>query len=340
MAACYADTVAVRAMDTLFMASPMFHVNAWGMPYACAIAGASLVLPGAVLDGASIYAALRDERATVANGVPTVWLTLQQHVAAQGLRPREELCLERVLIGGAAVPRSVVETFATAFGTRVLHGWGMTETSPLVTVAVPSRARPAATDEALVALQGTQGRTTFGTELRLVDDDGRPVPHDGATAGRLLVRGHWIAAAYFGQGDDTITDADGWFDTGDIATIDPDGYLRITDRAKDLIKSGGEWISSIALENAALGHPAVAAAAVIAVPHPKWQERPLLLVVPRPGAAPTPEELRAFLAERVAKWWLPDEVRVVESLPLTATGKVQKAVLRAQYARTGESGPP
>lgn len=337
-ALCYADSIALRAVDTLFMASPMFHVNAWGTPYACALTGASMVLPGTALDGASIYAALRDEQVTVANGVPTVWLTLQQHVAAQGLRPREDLRLNRVLIGGAAVPRSVVETFAADYGTRVLHGWGMTETSPLVTLAVPSRTRPADTVETQVALQESQGRTVFGSQLRLVNDDDEPVPHDGRTSGRLLVRGHWIAAAYFRGEGGAITDADGWFDTGDIATIDADGYLRITDRAKDLIKSGGEWISSIALENAAVGHPSVAAAAVIAIPHPRWQERPLLLLVRRPAHAVTADEVLAFLAERVAKWWLPDEVVFVEALPYTATGKVQKVKLRELYAAPGARG--
>jgi fatty-acyl-CoA synthase len=328
---CMTDGMGLSARDMLFMASPMFHVNAWGMPYACAMSGASMVLPGPALDGASIYAAMKAERATVALGVPTVWMGFQQHVAAQGLQPREDLCLERVLIGGAAAPRAVVETFAARFGTRVLHGWGMTETSPLATVCAPLRKHEGSTPDQRLALQAKQGRVPYGVEIRLVDDEGHAGPRDGKAVGHLLVRGHWIASGYFRAEGGAIVDPDDWFDTGDIATIDADGYMQITDRAKDLIKSGGEWISSIALENAAVGHPAVVEAAVIAIPHDKWQERPLMLVVRRPGLDVGKPELLAFLADKVAKWWLPDDIVFVDELPHTSTGKLQKMKLRSLY---------
>lgn len=329
--ACMTDGMGMSARDMLFMASPMFHVNAWGMPYACALSGASMVLPGSGLDGASIYAAMKAERVTVALGVPTVWMGLQQHVATQGLKPREDLCLERVLIGGAAAPRAVVERFANEFGTRVLHAWGMTETSPLATLANPLRKHRDLTTEQYVTLQAKQGRVPYGVEIKLVDDDGKAVPHDGQAVGHLLVRGHWIASGYFRSEGGAILDEENWFDTGDIATIDADGYMQITDRAKDLIKSGGEWISSIALENAAVGHPSVAEAAVIAIAHEKWQERPLMLVVRRPGQVVSKKDLLDFLAERVATWWLPDDIVFVDDLPHTATGKLQKMKLRQMY---------
>lgn len=329
--ACMTDGMGMSARDMLFMASPMFHVNAWGMPYACALSGASMVLPGSGLDGASIYAAMKAERVTVALGVPTVWMGLQQHVATQGLKPREDLCLERVLIGGAAAPRAVVERFANEFGTRVLHAWGMTETSPLATLANPLRKHRDLTTEQYVTLQAKQGRVPYGVEIKLVDDDGKAVPHDGQAVGHLLVRGHWIASGYFRSEGGAILDEENWFDTGDIATIDADGYMQITDRAKDLIKSGGEWISSIALENAAVGHPSVAEAAVIAIAHEKWQERPLMLVVRRPGQDVSKKDLLDFLAERVATWWLPDDIVFVDDLPHTATGKLQKMKLRQMY---------
>lgn len=336
--ACMTDGMGMSARDMLFMASPMFHVNAWGMPYACALSGASMVLPGSGLDGASIYAAMKAERVTVALGVPTVWMGLQQHVATQGLKPREDLCLERVLIGGAAAPRAVVERFANEFGTRVLHAWGMTETSPLATLANPLRKHRDLTTEQYVTLQAKQGRVPYGVEIKLVDDDGKAVPHDGQAVGHLLVRGHWIASGYFRSEGGAILDEENWFDTGDIATIDADGYMQITDRAKDLIKSGGEWISSIALENAAVGHPSVAEAAVIAIAHEKWQERPLMLVVRRPGQDVSKKDLLDFLAERVATWWLPDDIVFVDDLPHTATGKLQKMKLRQMYGAHRPTG--
>lgn len=331
MVGCMTDGVGLSARDTLFMAAPMFHVNAWGMPYACTLVGASMILPGSALDGASIYRSMRDEKATVALGVPTVWLTFQQYVAAQGLQPRQDLSLNRVLIGGAAAPRAVVELFEKDFGARVLHAWGMTETSPLATMANPLRKHQGATLEQHIKLQAKQGRVPYGVSIKLTDDDGVRLPHDGKAFGHLLVRGHWIAASYYRGEGGSIVDAGKWFDTGDIATIDPDGYMQITDRAKDLIKSGGEWISSISLENVAVGHPSVAEAAVIAIAHAKWQERPLMIVVKKRGSEVTKAELLDYLSDKVAKWWLPEDIVFVDEIPHTATGKIQKMKLRERF---------
>ena len=332
MLGCMSDGFGLNARDTLFMATPMFHVNAWGTPYACAMAGAGMILPGSQLDSASVYRALRDEQATAALGVPTVWMALLQHVAQHGLQPRRDLALQRVLIGGAAVPQAVVETFERDFGTRVIHAWGMTETSPLATLAHPIKKHLSCSEAQRVDLQVKQGRVPYGVDIKLVDDDGRDLPRDGKACGHLMVRGHWVAAGYYrGEGGSIVDDAD-WFDTGDIATIDADGYMQLTDRAKDLVKSGGEWISSIDLENAAVGHASVAEAAVIAMAHPTWQERPLMIVVKRPGCDLTKQQLLAYLAGKVAKWWLPDDVVFVDAIPHTATGKIQKMRLRERFA--------
>jgi acyl-CoA synthetase (AMP-forming)/AMP-acid ligase II len=331
MMTCMADSFALSALDTVLVASPMFHVNAWGMPYAAAMCGASLVLAGPGLDGASVYQLLRDERATAAVGVPTVWLMLQQYVQAQRLEPKKDLALKRVLVGGTSAPRAMIEVFEREFGAQVLHAWGMTETSPIGTVCRPLKKHRDATEAERIDLQAKQGRAPYGVSLKIVDEEGVALPHDGDAAGHLLVRGHWITAAYFQTAGGPILEADGWFDTGDIATIDPDGYIQITDRAKDVIKSGGEWISSIELENAAMGHPAVAEAAAIGISHPKWQERPLLVVVKRPGQAVTREELLAYLTPKFAKWWLPNDVVFVAELPHTGTGKVQKKALREMF---------
>ncbi|RFP18738.1 long-chain-fatty-acid--CoA ligase [Duganella sp. BJB475] len=331
MSVCGADGLAISGADTALVVVPMFHVNAWGMPYAGALSGARLVFPGPQLDGASVYQLMRDERVTVALGVPTVWLMLFRHVEQHNLFPLHELCLERVVIGGAAAPLSMIETFESRFGSEVLHAWGMTELSPLGTVCRPMRKHAGLPQEAYRRMQMKQGRPVFGVTLKIVDEDGRALPHDGKAAGRLLVRGPWVASAYFGGEPGELLDPDGYFDTGDVATIDTDGYMLITDRAKDVIKSGGEWISSIDLENAAMGHPDVAEAAVIGIAHPTWQERPLLIVVRKPGREVSGAELQAFLAARVARWWCPDEVVFVDSLPHTATGKLQKMVLRQQF---------
>jgi acyl-CoA synthetase (AMP-forming)/AMP-acid ligase II len=331
MMTCMADGFGLSALDTVLVASPMFHVNAWGMPYAAAMCGASLLLAGPGLDGASVYQLLRDEGATAAVGVPTVWLMLQQYVAAQRLEPKKDLALKRVLVGGTSAPRAMIEVFEREFGAQLLHAWGMTETSPIGTVCRPLKKHRDATQVERIDLQAKQGRAPYGVSLKIADEDGVALPHDGEAAGRLLVRGHWVTAAYFQTEGTPILDADGWFDTGDIATIDPDGYIQITDRAKDVIKSGGEWISSIELENAAMGHPAVAEAAAIGISHPKWQERPLLVVVKRPGQEVTREELLAYLTPKFARWWLPNDVVFVAELPHTGTGKVQKKVLREMF---------
>ena len=325
------DTFGISSEETVMLIVPMFHANAWGTPYAAAMAGTKLVLPGPHLDGASVYTLMRDERVTFSQGVPTVWMMLFQHVDANpGLDPKE-LGLKRVGIGGSAVSRAMLERFETQFGAEVVQGWGMTETSPIGVISklLPKHFELPA--EELVKVKLKQGRGVWGVDLKLVGEDGQTMPWDGQARGHLHVRGPWIASGYFkGEGGAKL-DAEGFFPTGDVATIDPDGYLQLVDRAKDVIKSGGEWISSIDLENAAMGHPAVAEAAIIGVPHPKWQERPLLLVVRRPGQDLTRDAMRAFLAARVAKWWLPDDVVFVPELPHTATGKLLKTRLRDQF---------
>ncbi len=329
-AACAVDGLALGAGETALLVVPMFHVNAWGMPYAGAMAGVRLVMPGPALDGKSVYDLMRDEKVTLALGVPTVWLMLLQHVDAAGLQPKEELCLRRVVIGGSSAPRAMSECFETRFGAFVVHAWGMTEMSPVGTVCNLLPKHAGCSLEQRLAIQEKQGRAVYGVDMAIVDDDGAPLPRDGRSAGHLLVRGPWIASAYF-RDEGSVLDVDGFFDTGDVATIDADGYMQITDRSKDVIKSGGEWISSIALENAAIAHPAVAEAAVIGAPHPKWQERPLLIIVRKPAQELTREAILQFLAGRVAAWWLPDDVAFVEELPHTATGKLHKLKLRERF---------
>ena len=329
-AACAVDGLALGAGETALLVVPMFHVNAWGMPYAGAMSGARLVMPGPALDGKSVYDLMRDEKVTLALGVPTVWLMLLQHVDAAGLQPKEELCLRRVVIGGSSAPRAMSECFETRFGAFVVHAWGMTEMSPVGTVCNLLPKHAGCSLEQRLAIQEKQGRAVYGVDMKIVDDDGAPLPRDGRSAGHLLVRGPWITRAYF-RDEGSVLDADGFFDTGDVATIDADGYMQITDRSKDVIKSGGEWISSIALENAAIAHPAVAEAAVIGAPHPKWQERPLLIIVRKPAQELTREAMLQFLAGRVAAWWLPDDVAFVEELPHTATGKLHKLKLRERF---------
>ena len=309
---------------------PLFHVNAWGLPYSAPLTGASLIFPGAALDGPSLFKLMEQEKVFSAWGVPTVWLGLQGEIEAQGRVPEG---FGDVVIGGSAAPASMI-TYFESHGVNVCHAWGMTEMSPVGTQGnLPDHLEDLSVDER-VAIKSKQGRRVFGVDLKIVDEDGNRLPHDGVAAGELFVRGNTITSGYF-QNDDANADAfdnDGWFGTGDVATIDRHGYLNITDRAKDLIKSGGEWISSLDLENTVMAHPRVANCAVIAVPHEKWDERPLLVVVPSPEGRPEVAELMALLEVHFAKWQLPDDVVFAEALPLTATGKVSKLNLRKTYA--------
>ena len=322
-----ADVFGLRATDRVMPVVPMFHVNAWGLPYAAPLVGASLVMPGRQLDGASVHALMNQERVTFSAGVPTVWLGLLQHLRDTGERPET---LKRLVCGGSACPAMLIDSFAGDYGVEVSHAWGMTETSPLATIHAYKPAHDALEPEERDRLQYKQGRVTPGLDMRILDDKGEDLPWDGRTFGNLVVRGPWVTRRYLGAEADAC-DADGWFPTGDVATIDPHGSLQITDRTKDIVKSGGEWISSIQLENIAVAHPDVAEAAIVAARHPKWDERPLLIVVPKPGRTIDPASLLDSYAGQVAKWWVPDEVVVVEELPHTATGKLNKLALRQAF---------
>ena len=322
------DVLDIRASSRVLPVVPMFHVNAWGMPYAAALTGASLILPGRHLDGASMASLLNAEHVTFTAGVPTVWLGLLQHLRASGDRLHT---VQRIMTGGSAAPPLLIEAFRDEYGIAVEHGWGMTELSPVGTYNAPKPAQAELTKDQAAAHMLKQGRILPGIDMKIVDAGGVELPWDGVAFGDLLVRGPWIADAYYGDEPGSAVDNDGWFATGDVATIDADGFMEITDRSKDVIKSGGEWISSIALENIAVSHPDVAEAAVIAATHPKWDERPLLLVVPAPGKTLDPASVLAVYQGKVAKWWLPDDVLVVPELPHTATGKLLKTSLRTRY---------
>ena len=308
---------------------PMFHVNSWGLPYAAPLVGASLIMPGAKLDGASIYDLMTNEAVTASWGVPTVWLGLRAEIEARGKPPA---ALKQVVIGGSAAPRAMIEFFEGQ-GIDVCHAWGMTEMSPVGTHGQLSDSMKSLPPKDQITLKSRQGRRVFGVDLKIVDEDGMALPHDGKAVGELYVRGNAIISGYFNNPEvsEKALDPDGWFGTGDVASIDPQGFLYIQDRAKDLIKSGGEWISSIDLENIAIAHPKVANCAVIAIAHPKWDERPLLVVVPKDGG-PTLDDIHAMMLNLVAKWQLPDAMEFVEDLPLTATGKVSKLTLRQRFA--------
>jgi fatty-acyl-CoA synthase len=326
-AALMPDAFAISARDVILPASSMFHANAWGIPYAAAMAGSKLVLPGSKLDGESLFELLNAERATISAGVPTIWLGLLQHLEKTG---GKLVSLRQLIIGGAACPAALMRQFRVEHGVTVKHLWGMTETSPAATVNAPKPKHVSLTEPELERLSTSQGRAIFGVELKIEADDGKVLPHDGVAFGNLKVRGWWVAEKYY-KADKSSVDAEGWFDTGDVSTIDGDGYMRITDRSKDVIKSGGEWISSIDLENAAVGHPAVAEAAVIGIPHEKWSERPLLILALKDGRQVSRDDMLQFLSDKVAKWWLPDDVVCVAEIPHTATGKILKTKLREQF---------
>ncbi|HEY4041180.1 MAG TPA: long-chain fatty acid--CoA ligase, partial [Rhodopila sp.] len=331
-AACAADSFAFSARDSILVIAPLFHANAWAVPFAAAMCGAKLVLPGPKLDPESIYTLLDQEGCTTAGGVPTIWLNF-----LAWLEPRRQqldlsrLKLKRVFAGGTAPPRTTIEKLRDLLGVYLVHAWGMTETSPLVTIGTPLAKHDTAVPDEIVDMQVRQGRQVYGIELKLVGPEGQTLPHDGQSVGELKVRGNWVLSGYFKGEGGKVVDNDGWFGTGDVATIDPDGYVQLTDRLKDVIKSGGEWISSIEIENLAVSHPDVHEAAVIAVHHPVWQERPLLLIQPKSGREPTKQSILEFLSSRIVKWWMPDDVIFVDSLPHTATGKLLKTQLREQY---------
>ncbi len=325
--ACMADTLNISSQSVVLPVVPMFHANAWGLPYAAALCGAKMVMPGAQLDGESIHQLIEAEQANVIAGVPTVWLMLLAYLEQTGGRLDS---VDSVVIGGSAAARSMIETFQNRYDATVIHAWGMTETSPLGTVGTLKRKHATLTEDERIGLQLKQGRGIYGVDLRIVGPDGNVLPRDGVAFGELQVRGPWVVRSYFKHEGEVLDD--GWFPTGDVATLDAEGFMQITDRAKDVIKSGGEWISSIDLENEVLSHPEVAEAAVIGVPHPKWDERPILVVVPAPGAEPEGADILQHLEGRIAKWWMPDDVLFVEELPHTATGKISKMTLREQLA--------
>jgi len=328
MIACMPDAMGISCRDTVMPVVPMFHANAWGLAQSAPMIGAKLVMPGPRMDGEAIWELLDTERVTFTAAVPTVWMMLLSYLEETG---KKLPYLNKVVIGGSACPRAMTQKFEANYGVEVIHAWGMTEMSPLGTLGSMKPQHADLQGEARLDLKQKQGFAPFGVEMKVTDDDDKELPWDGETFGRLKVRGPAVAKAYFGGAGAEQFDAEGWFDTGDVAHIDADGFMQITDRAKDVIKSGGEWISTIELENLAVGHPDVAEAAVIGVPHPKWDERPLLVVVAKQGRNLTKNDLLTFMEGKVAKWWLPDDVAFVAEIPHTATGKIQKTTLREQF---------
>jgi fatty-acyl-CoA synthase len=322
------DAFGLRSVDSVLPVVPMFHANAWSLAFSAPLTGAKLVMPGAKMDGASIYELLETEGVTFTAAVPTVWLMLLSYLETEG---KKLSTLKRVAIGGSACPRSMIEKFERNYGVEVMHAWGMTEMSPLGTIGALKAGMHELPHEEKICQKLKQGRPPFTVEMKITDDADKELPRDGKAFGHLKVRGPAIAGAYFKGEGGNILDAEGWFDTGDVATLDPLGFMQITDRAKDVIKSGGEWISSIDLENAAVGHPDVAEAAVIGIAHPKWDERPLLIVVRKPGTVVDKQAILAYLKDKVAKWWMPDDVVFVDEIPHTATGKIQKLALRERF---------
>lgn len=323
------DALNCSGRDVILPVVPMFHVNAWGLPYAACMMGSKMVFPGPGLDGKSLYELFESEAVTMSAGVPTVWQGLLAYVESNGLKFST---MRRTVIGGSACPPAMMKKFEEQYGVRVLHAWGMTEMSPVGTVATLKSKHTGASHEEQFAIQAKQGRSVFGVDMKIIDPQGKELPWDGKTSGELLVRGPWVVSSYFkSEGGDPLVD--GWFPTGDVATIDADGYMQITDRSKDVIKSGGEWIGSIDIENIAMANPKVAMAACIAAQHPKWDERPLLIVVKKPNVELTRDELIGFFEGRIAKWWTPDDVIFVDAIPLGATGKMLKNRLREQYGK-------
>ena len=327
MMAVAPDYFCLSAMDRVMPVVPLFHANSWSLAFSAPMVGASLVMPGPKLDGASVHSLLEDEAVTMSAAVPTVWLGLLQFMQTSG---KKLSTLKHVGIGGSACPRIITESFETQYGVRVTHAWGMTELSPLGSFCAIKPETAALAGKALYDLKQKQGYAPFSVEMKIADDSGRSLPRDGKTFGRLMVKGPSVSKGYYGI-DAAILDEEGFFDTGDVATIDENGYMLITDRSKDVIKSGGEWISSIELENLAVGHPDVAEAAVIGIAHPKWDERPLLVIITKPDRAPTKDEILAFMSGKIAKWWMPDDVVFVDTIPHTATGKILKTALREQF---------
>ncbi len=321
------DVLGVSSGDCVLPVVPMFHVNAWGMPYAATMAGAKLILPGAALDGPSLYELIDKEQVTLLLGVPTVWLGLLQYCEKENLKLTS---VKRAIVGGSAAPLSMIKAFEERHDVFLTHAWGMTELSPLGTVNSRSLYMASLPLEERYRLQTKQGKAVFGVEMKILGSDGKALPHDGRSFGRLMVRGPWVAKSYYKSEDQSAWE-NGWFDTGDVATIDEHGIMNIVDRAKDVIKSGGEWISSIEVENIVMSHPAVAECAVVGIPHPKWDERPLLLIVTKDGMRADKRGILDFLADKIAKWWMPDEVVFVEELPHTPTGKLLKRQLRDEY---------
>ena len=327
MMAAQPDAMGISARDVVLPVVPMFHANCWGIALTSPMIGSTLVMPGAKLDGASIYELLNEQRVSFTAAVPTVWLMLLQYLEANNAKLPH---LKKVVIGGSAAPRAMIKTFQDVYGVEVCHAWGMTEMSPLGTLGSIKPDYAQLSGDEKLDIQETQGHPPFGVEMKIVDDADKELPRDGKTFGRLKVRGFAITKEYFKEGR-SVLDPEGFFDTGDVSTLDPHGYMHITDRAKDVIKSGGEWISTIELENLAVGHPKVAEAAVIGVKHPKWDERPLLVIVLKKDQTATKDEILAFMQGKVAKWWMPDDVAFVAEIPHTATGKIQKTVLRERF---------
>jgi fatty-acyl-CoA synthase len=327
-AAALPDVMCISARDSILPVVPMFHVNAWGIPYSAAMTGAKLVFPGPALDGKSIYELIEAEKVTFAAGVPTVWQMLLSHMKPNALNFSS---LKRTVIGGSACPPAMIDAFRESYGVDVLHAWGMTEMSPLGTLCTLKNKHLDLPEEAQMKLRLKQGRSIFGVDMKIVNEAGESLPHDGKTYGDLLVKGPWIIREYYKQeGPSPLLD--GWFPTGDVATIDEDGFMQITDRSKDVIKSGGEWISSIDIENIAMAHPDILMAACIGMPHPKWDERPVVCVVKKPGAELLGSDLLKFYEGKTAKWQIPDDVIFVDAIPLGATGKMLKTKLRTQLA--------